>query len=129
MHMNSMNSLNTWVDLLHEFLYLCEVICDNKFYEFIEYLIWFNSWIHINQCFLQSIHFYVVTSLHSIKLNPVPKTTNTHRFKDTGLFLSPATKTFQESIEKATKLTEAVHNSRTLKEVMQVEKRYMGIAG
>jgi hypothetical protein len=129
MRMNSMSSLNTWSDLFYEFFCLCEVICDNKLYEFVEYLIWFNSWIHINQCFLQSFHFYVVTSLHSIKLNPVPKTTNTRWFKDTGLFLSPATKQFQESIEKSTKLTEVVYNSRTLKEVMQVEEQCKGIAG
>jgi hypothetical protein len=37
--------------------------------------------------------------------------------RDTGLFLSPATKQFQESIEKATKMTEVVYNSRTLKEM------------
>ncbi len=41
------------------------------------------------------------------------------QFKDTGLFLSPATKKIQESIEKATKLTEVVYNSRTLKEVQK----------
>jgi hypothetical protein len=41
------------------------------------------------------------------------------RFKDTGLFLSPATKKNQESIEKATKLTEVVYNSQTLKEVQK----------
>jgi hypothetical protein len=41
------------------------------------------------------------------------------QFKDTGLFLSPATTKIQESIEKDTKLTEVVHNSRTLKEVQK----------
>jgi hypothetical protein len=46
-----------------------------------------------------------------------------------GLFLSPATKKIQESIEKTTKLTEVVYNSWKLKEVMQVEKQYKGIAG
>jgi hypothetical protein len=33
------------------------------------------------------------------------------------LFLSPATEIFHESIEKATKLSEVVYNSRELKEV------------
>ena len=41
------------------------------------------------------------------------------QFKDTGLFLSPATKKIQESIEKTTKLTEVVCNSRTLKEAQK----------
>jgi hypothetical protein len=42
---------------------------------------------------------------------------NVSRFKDTGLFLSPATKKLQESIEKTTMLTKVVYNSQTLKEV------------
>jgi hypothetical protein len=33
------------------------------------------------------------------------------QFKDTGLFLSPATHKFHDSIEKATKLSEVVYNS------------------
>ena len=48
---------------------------------------------------------------------PDPLQQSVTRFKDTGLFLSPASKKIQESIEKATKLTEVVYNSRTLKEV------------
>ncbi len=39
------------------------------------------------------------------------------QFKYTGLFLSPATENFHESIEKATQLSEVVYNSRILKEV------------
>ncbi len=39
--------------------------------------------------------------------------------KDTGLFLSPATEKFHESIENATKLSEVVYNSRKLKEVRE----------
>ncbi len=39
------------------------------------------------------------------------------RLKDTGLFLSPSTEKFHESIEKATKLSEVVYNSQKLKEV------------
>jgi hypothetical protein len=50
---------------------------------------------------------------------PDPLQHSMSRFKDTGLFLSPATKKIQESIEKATKLTELVYNSRTLKEVQK----------
>jgi hypothetical protein len=50
---------------------------------------------------------------------PDPLQHSMSRFKDTGLFLSPATTKIQESIEKATKLTEAVYNSRTLKEVQK----------
>jgi DNA polymerase III delta subunit len=41
------------------------------------------------------------------------------RFKDTGLFLSPATEKFHKSIEKATKLSEVVYNSWKLKEVQK----------
>jgi hypothetical protein len=48
---------------------------------------------------------------------PDPLQQSVSRFKDMGLFLSPGTKTFQESIEKATKLTEVVYNSQRLKEV------------
>jgi hypothetical protein len=48
---------------------------------------------------------------------PDPLQQSVSQFKDTGLFLSPATKKIQESIEKATTLTEVVYNSRTLKEV------------
>jgi hypothetical protein len=55
---------------------------------------------------------------------PDPLQHSVSRFKDTGLFLSPATKNFQESIEKATKLTELVYNSRTLKEV---QKKYYSV--
>ena len=50
---------------------------------------------------------------------PDPLQQSMSEFKDMGLFLSPATKKFQESIEKATKLTEVVYNSRTLKEVQK----------
>jgi hypothetical protein len=39
------------------------------------------------------------------------------RLKDTGLFLSTASENFHESVEKATKLSEVVYNSRKLKEV------------
>ncbi len=44
--------------------------------EFIYYMKLYNTWINIlddfiNWGFLQSFHFYVVTSLHSIKLNPL----------------------------------------------------------
>ncbi len=38
-------------------------------------------------------------------------------FKDTVLFLSPATQKFHDSIEKATKLSEVVYSSRKLKEM------------
>jgi hypothetical protein len=48
---------------------------------------------------------------------PDPLQHSMSRFKDMGLFLSPATKKIQESIEKATKLTEVVYNSQTLKVV------------
>jgi hypothetical protein len=41
------------------------------------------------------------------------------RLKDTGLFLSPATGKFHESIDKATKLSAVVYNSQTLKEVQK----------
>jgi hypothetical protein len=41
------------------------------------------------------------------------------QLKDTGLFLSPATEKFHTSIDKATKLSEVVYNSRTLKEVQK----------
>jgi hypothetical protein len=50
---------------------------------------------------------------------PAPLQKSVSRFKDKGLFLSPATKNNNESIEKATKLTEVVYNSRTLKEVQK----------
>jgi hypothetical protein len=50
---------------------------------------------------------------------PDPLQQSVSRFKDKGLFLSPATKKIQESIEKATQLTEVVYNSRTLKEVQK----------
>jgi hypothetical protein len=50
---------------------------------------------------------------------PDPLQQNVSQFKDMGLFLSPATKKIQESIEKATKLTEVVYNSLTLKEVQK----------
>jgi hypothetical protein len=50
---------------------------------------------------------------------PNPLQHSVSRFKDTGLFLSPATKKIQKSIEKATKLTEVVYSSRTLKEVQK----------
>ncbi len=41
------------------------------------------------------------------------------QLKDTGLFLSPATGKFHESIDKATKLSAVVYNSQTLKEVQK----------
>jgi hypothetical protein len=41
------------------------------------------------------------------------------QFKDTGLFLSPTTEKFHESIEKATKLSGVIYNSRKLKEVQK----------
>jgi hypothetical protein len=50
---------------------------------------------------------------------PDPLQQSVSQFKDTGLFLSPATTKNQESIEKATKLTEVVYNPRTLKEVQK----------
>jgi hypothetical protein len=50
---------------------------------------------------------------------PDPLQQSVSLFKDTGLFLSPATTKIQESIEKATKLTEVVYNSQTLKEVQK----------
>jgi hypothetical protein len=50
---------------------------------------------------------------------PDPLQQSMSQFKDTGLFLSPATTKNQESNEKATKLTEVVFNSRTLKEVQK----------
>jgi hypothetical protein len=50
---------------------------------------------------------------------PDPLQQSVSLFKDTGLFLSPTTKKFQESIEKATKLTEVVYNSKTLKGVQK----------
>ncbi len=40
-------------------------------------------------------------------------------FKDTHLFISPATQKFHDSIEKATKLLELVFNSWKLKEVQK----------
>jgi hypothetical protein len=40
-------------------------------------------------------------------------------FKDTGLFLPPATPIFHNSIEKATKLSQVVYNSWKLKEVQK----------
>jgi hypothetical protein len=40
-------------------------------------------------------------------------------FKDTGLFLSPPSEKFHESIEKTTKLSEVVYDSRKLKEVQK----------
>jgi hypothetical protein len=48
---------------------------------------------------------------------PDPSHQSLSRLKDTGLFLSPATANFHESIEKAMKLSEVVYNSRNLKEV------------
>jgi hypothetical protein len=48
---------------------------------------------------------------------PDPLHQSLSRSKDTGLFLSPATEIILESIEKATKLSEVVYNSRKLKEV------------
>jgi hypothetical protein len=48
---------------------------------------------------------------------PDPLQQSLSQFKDTGLFLSPATQKFHDSIEKATKLSEVVYNSRKLKEV------------
>jgi hypothetical protein len=48
---------------------------------------------------------------------PDPLQHSMSQFKDMGLFLLPATNKFQERIEKATKLTEMVYNSRILKEV------------
>jgi hypothetical protein len=50
---------------------------------------------------------------------PDPLHQSASQFKDTGLFLLPATTKIQESIEKATKLTEVVYNSQTLKEVQK----------
>jgi hypothetical protein len=50
---------------------------------------------------------------------PDPLQHSVSQVKDTGLFLSPAKKIIQESIEKATKLTEVVYCSRTLKEVQK----------
>jgi hypothetical protein len=41
------------------------------------------------------------------------------QFKDTVLFLSPATQNFHDIIEKATKLSEVVYNSWKLKEVQK----------
>ncbi len=48
---------------------------------------------------------------------PDPLHQSLSQLKDTGLFLFPATEKFHESIEKATKLSEVVYNSRKLKEV------------
>jgi hypothetical protein len=48
---------------------------------------------------------------------PDPLHHSSSQLKDTGLFLSPATKNFHESIEKAMKLSEVVYNLRKLKEV------------
>ncbi len=48
---------------------------------------------------------------------PDPLQQSLTRFKDTGLFLSPTTEKIHKSIEKATKLSEVVYNSRKLKEV------------
>ncbi len=48
---------------------------------------------------------------------PDPLQQSLSRLKDTGLFLSPATEKFHESIEKSKKLSEVVYNSRKLKEV------------
>jgi hypothetical protein len=56
---------------------------------------------------------------------PDPSQQSVSWFKDTGLFLSPATTKNQEIIEKATKLTEVVYNSRTLKEVQKSIVRSM----
>ncbi len=66
MHMNSMNSLDTWIDVLHEFLYLCEVICEYEFeckwiYQMnssifsVIYMITLNLWFHICHEFIHSI--------------------------------------------------------------------------
>ncbi len=44
---------------------------------------------------------------------------NLSQFKDTFLFLSLATQRFHDSIEKATKLSEFVYNTWTLKEVQK----------
>jgi hypothetical protein len=51
---------------------------------------------------------------------PDPLQHSVNRLTDTGLFLTPATTKNQESIEKATKLTEVVYNSWTLKEVQKI---------
>ncbi len=40
-------------------------------------------------------------------------------FKDTFTFLSPATRKFHDSIEKATKLSENIYNTQKLKEVQK----------
>ncbi len=48
---------------------------------------------------------------------PDPLQQSLSQFKDTDLFLSPATENFHKSIENATKLSEVVYNSRKLKEV------------
>ncbi len=48
---------------------------------------------------------------------PDPLQQNLRCFKDTGLFLSPATQKFHNSIEQATKLSEVVYNSPKLKEL------------
>jgi hypothetical protein len=47
---------------------------------------------------------------------PDPLQQSLSQFKDTGLFLLPATENFHNN-EKATKLSEVVYNSRKLKEV------------
>ncbi len=48
---------------------------------------------------------------------PDPSQQSLSRFKDTGLFLSPATQNFHDSVEKATKLSELVYNAQKLKEL------------
>jgi hypothetical protein len=81
--MNSINLLNTWIDLIAEFI-LSIVDCIKWIHIMIYYFDLSNSYIicnhftwidilyeFINQGFLQSFHFYVVSSLHSIKLNPI----------------------------------------------------------
>jgi hypothetical protein len=45
---------------------------------------------------------------------PDPLQQSPSPFKDTGLFLSPATQKSHNSIEKATKLSEVVYNSQEI---------------
>jgi hypothetical protein len=43
MYINSMNSLNAWIKLMHEFICLCELIHEYELYEFVEYMNWSNG--------------------------------------------------------------------------------------
>ncbi len=104
----SNNSYITWICIINEFIYKEQGTNDDghmfpKFWWF-QRIMWF--WIPPQK---QKTMFQFET--------PDTSHQSMSQFKDTFLFLSPATQKFHDSIEKATKMSEIVYDTQTLKEV------------